>query len=285
MVIGQSTPCDLHIPHKDWSDNVHERENYLALERWVYRFRTGCPGEETVVMIGQSTPCDLHIPHKDWSGDSRERENYLEMERWAYYFRMNCCAGGMGGGGLPESPPILMSETTSTDFCISVFGMAPAALEDNVRFNRVPTVLAPGITFDQPLGPGGTVEPYSYGSTYYADAVHYSVPPATNVRVHVKFSFSETTIGSPYDVEPVTRGLHLRIRTGTTDIDNVYQNFAGTRYGPVVGQIDGGPYDIATPFVIHVYCLWNTVNSAVPGTHNQNVYHGSDGIVVTGVIT
>lgn len=34
--------CDLHIPHKDWSDDPHEAENYREIERWAARLQNEC---------------------------------------------------------------------------------------------------------------------------------------------------------------------------------------------------------------------------------------------------
>lgn len=36
--------CDLHIPHKGWSGDPHELENYLEIERWQRRFLANCVG-------------------------------------------------------------------------------------------------------------------------------------------------------------------------------------------------------------------------------------------------
>jgi hypothetical protein len=38
----QFTGCDLHIPHKEWSGDENERQNYLELERWANNFRKNC---------------------------------------------------------------------------------------------------------------------------------------------------------------------------------------------------------------------------------------------------
>jgi hypothetical protein len=36
------SPCDLHVPHKDWSSDPREAQNYLEMERWATHFRTNC---------------------------------------------------------------------------------------------------------------------------------------------------------------------------------------------------------------------------------------------------
>lgn len=99
----QAIGCDLHFPHKNWSDE-RERENYLAIERWALHFRKGCIScAQRMMPAGtQSTGCDLHIPYKEWSNDPLERENYLAIERWALHFRKNCLPKG---GPAPEPIP------------------------------------------------------------------------------------------------------------------------------------------------------------------------------------
>jgi hypothetical protein len=39
------SPCDLHFPHKGWSDDPRESENYAAIERWAFFFRRNCLGK------------------------------------------------------------------------------------------------------------------------------------------------------------------------------------------------------------------------------------------------
>jgi hypothetical protein len=34
--------CDLHIPHKDWSGDPRERQNYDEMERWARNFYRNC---------------------------------------------------------------------------------------------------------------------------------------------------------------------------------------------------------------------------------------------------
>lgn len=41
--------CLLHVPHKDWSGNPKELENYTAIERWVRKFYTECLTTTTCV--------------------------------------------------------------------------------------------------------------------------------------------------------------------------------------------------------------------------------------------
>lgn len=38
------SPCDLHIPNKQWSGDPLEEQNYLAIERWARYFHENCLG-------------------------------------------------------------------------------------------------------------------------------------------------------------------------------------------------------------------------------------------------
>lgn len=79
------TPCHLHVPHKDWTDDPRERENYEAIERWSVQLLSR--------RIAGKNALNLHIPNKGYSGDPYELENYLAIERWARRFQINCIKG------------------------------------------------------------------------------------------------------------------------------------------------------------------------------------------------
>jgi hypothetical protein len=60
------TGCDLHIPHKEWSGDEDERQNYLEMERWANHFRKNC------------LPCG--VPHGGTTGQALVKESNKDCD-------------------------------------------------------------------------------------------------------------------------------------------------------------------------------------------------------------
>lgn len=70
--------CHLHVPHKLWSDDLDEQNNYLVLERWCRNYLRRYVAHHST----RETP--IVFPYKNWAENEDEANNYLAIERWVY---------------------------------------------------------------------------------------------------------------------------------------------------------------------------------------------------------